>query len=130
MLNKIILQGRFTKKPEITEVGNYKKTEFTVAWSEKYKETEKKCFLRCQAWNAQAEFICKYFDKGSECVIEGRTITDEWLKDGMTQSRTYCEIEKVNFCGSKSSNNNSIASTSNNAFMDIPEGIEEEIPFK
>lgn len=126
MLNRTILQGRFTKKPEITEVSSFKKCDFTIAWSEKYKETEKKCFMRCTSWNAQAEFICKYFDKGSECVIEGKNITDTWEKDGQTQSRTYLEVEKVHFCGSKASNNNAPADTS---FMDIPDNVDEEIPF-
>jgi single-strand DNA-binding protein len=79
--------------------------EFTIAWSEKYKDVETKCFLRCKAWRQTAEFISKYFKKGSEIIIEGRMVTEQWEKDGQPQSRTICEIDKAHFCGSKSDNN-------------------------
>ena len=130
MVNKVILQGRFTAKPEVKEVSGFEMCEFTIAWSEKYKERETKCFLRCKSWREQAKFIEKYFDKGQECVVEGRLATEEWEKDGQKQSRTICNVEKVNFCGSKSSNNaDSTPTTSNDGFMEIPDTEKEELPF-
>lgn len=131
MVNRLILQGRLTKDIEIRDVGGFSKAEFTVAWSEKYKETEKVCFLRCVAWRSTADFLSKFFAKGQELAVEGQMVTETWEKDGQKQSRTLCNVEKVHFCGSKASNaDNSLSSTpSNNDFMTIPDGADEELPF-
>lgn len=131
MVNRIILQGRLVKDIEVVQVGGFSKAEFTIAWSEKYKETEKQCFLRCVAWRSTAEHLGKYFRKGQEFAIEGQMITETWEKDGQKQSRTLCNVEKVHFCGSKASNtgSNPPATPSNNDFMTIPEGADEELPF-
>ena len=127
MVNKVIFHGRMVRDVELKDVNGFKVTEFTIAWSEKYKETETKCFLRCKAWRSTAEFIEKYFKKGQEICIEGRMVTEEWEKDGEKQSRTICTVEKVHFCGSKASNNES---TKNNDFVNIPENVSEQIPFE
>ena len=134
MINKVILQARLVKDIELKEVGGFSVTEFTVAWSEKYKETETKCFLRCKAWRSTADFLSKYFRKGQELIIEGHMVTEEWEKDGEKQSRTLCTVEKVSFCGSKSDNvsNNATSkapASSPDEFMTIPDGIDEELPF-
>ena len=127
MVNKVIFHGRMVRDAELKDVNGFKVTEFTIAWSEKYKETETKCFLRCKAWRSTAEFIEKYFKKGQEICIEGHMVTEEWEKDGEKQSRTICTVEKVHFCGSKASNNES---TKNNDFVNIPENVSEQIPFE
>lgn len=131
MLNRIILQGRLVRDIELKDVGGFQMTEFTVAWSEKYKDTEKKCFLRCKAWRSTAEFLSNYFVKGQEILIEGQMVTEEWEKDGEKQSRTICNIEKVHFCGSKGGTTTDKApAPSPDDFMTIPDGAEEELPFK
>lgn len=131
MLNKILYQGRLVKDPEIVDVSGFKKANITIAWSEKYKDTETKCFLKCEAWRGTAEFLEKHFSKGQEILIEGRMVTDTWEKDGQKQSRTYCLIEKVNFCGSKSSTGNSANENQPSSdFVNIPDGINEELPFE
>ena len=102
MINKTIFQGRLTADVELKQTqSGISFAEFTVAWSEKYKEIESKCFLRCKAWRNTAEFISKYFKKGQEVAIEGRVLTEQWEKDGQPQSRTICEVEKAYFCGNK-----------------------------
>ena len=138
MVNKLIFQGRMVADPEIkhtqSDVAN---SEFTVAWSEKYKDTETKCFLRCKAWRNNAEFISKYFRKGQEIVIEGHIITEQWESDGEKKSRTICLVDKANFCGAKSDNGCSVGNAKHSAkpevdpdgFMNIPPGIDEELPF-
>ena len=138
MVNKLIFQERMVADPELkhtkSDVANY---EFTVAWSEKYKDAETKCFLRCKAWRNNAEFISKYFRKGQEIVIEGHMITEQWESDGEKKSRTICLVDKANFCGSKSDNGGSQANsysstkpeTDPDGFMNIPPGIDEELPF-
>lgn len=130
MLNKTILQGRFTRDPEIEVKGGFDMCEFTIAWSEKFKEKETKCFLRCKAWREQANHVVKYFRKGQECVVEGKIATEEWEKDGQKQSRTVLNLERIHFVGSKAqnpSNNNSGAS--DDGFMNIPADADEELPF-
>ena len=105
MLNKVILQGRLTAKPELKSTANgVMMSEFTVAWSEKYKEKETKCFMRCKAWKKTAEFISIYFDKGQEILIEGKLVTEQWESEGKPQSRTICQVDCVNFCGNKTQN--------------------------
>lgn len=138
MVNKLILQGRFVADPELKYTQSQVAVcEFTVAWSEKYKEAETKCFLRCKAWRNNAEFIEKYFSKGQEIVIEGKMVTEQWEADGEKKSRTICVIDKTNFCGSKSQNtqpdnqnNVNQPKQMDDGFMKIPDGIDdEELPF-
>lgn len=127
MVNKVIYQGRFTAKPELKQAGGFSVTEFTIAWSEKYKENETRCFLRCKAWRNQAEHIANYFDKGQECVVEGRLQTEEWEKDGQKQSRTICNIERIHFCGPKATQ--TAAASSGDDFMKVDPKMDEELPF-
>ena len=130
MINSVILQGRLVKDIELKHTeSDVAYTEFTVAWSEKYKEVESKCFLRCKAWRQSAEFLSKYFGKGQEIAITGHLITEEWERDGEKQSRTICMVDKVHFCGSKLNNSEKRESVSDNSFVNIPDGVEEELPF-
>ena len=83
MVNKLIYQGRMVADIELKRTtGDVAYAEFTIAWSERYKEIETKCFMRCKAWRKTAEFLNKYFKKGQEVVIEGKMITEQWQKDG------------------------------------------------
>ena len=131
MINKVAVQGRFTADPEVKEVGGFSMCEFTIAWSDKYKEREDKCFLRCKSWRGMADFVSKYFTKGQECVVEGKLLTEQWEKDGQKQSRTICNVDRVHFCGSKGSNS---AAPSTNAgseeFMKVDQNQDEELPFE
>lgn len=127
MINRMILQGRLVKDPELQDKGGFQMLEFTVAWSEKYKESESKCFLRCKAWRSTAEFISKYFKKGQEILIEGHMLTEEWEKDGQKQSRSICQVDKVAFCGSKS--DSAPASKPSDDFVAVAEGTDDELPF-
>lgn len=130
MENKVIYQGRLTADPELKDAGGFACLEFTVAWSEKYKERETRCFLRCKAWRNTAEFISKFFKKGQEIIIDGQLVTEEWTKDGQKQSRTICNVEKAHFCGSKSSNDGVTNTPKFDAdeFINAAE-VEEELPF-
>ena len=132
MLNKLEYQGRLTADIELKQTqSGVSFTEFTIAWSEKYKEVETKCFLRCKTWRQTAEFLSKYFKKGSELIVEGKMVTEQWEKAGQPQSRTICDVEKVHFCGSKSDNGGNSAPTyqTNNApkFEEIND--DDDLPF-
>lgn len=130
MINKMILQGRLTADPELRQTqSGISVIEFTVAWGEKYNEIETKCFLRCKAWRGTAEFVSKHFTKGQEILIEGKMITEQWEKDGQTQSRTICVVEKVNFCGRKTNNINNKSEIENSTQKDFVLVDDNDIPF-
>lgn len=130
MVNKVTVQGRFTADPELQDKGGFSLCEFTVAWSDKYKDREDKCFLRCKAWRGMAEFVSKYFKKGQECVVEGKLLTEQWEKDGQKQSRTICNVDKVHFCGSKINNESApVEAAGSEEFMKVDSSQNEELPF-
>lgn len=130
MLNKVLIQGRLTKDPELKQTqSGVPMMIFTVAWSEKYKEIESRCFLLCKAWRQTAEFISKYFRKGQEIALEGHMVTEEW-KEG--ENVTVCLVDKAHFCGSKGGDNNRKEERPHvdpDEFVNVPEGLEEELPF-
>ena len=102
-INKTIIQGRLTKDVELRSTQSGKPVcGFTVAWSEKVKESEQKVFMPCVAWNAQAEFISKYFSKGQECVVEGKLVSRQWQdKNGNNRETIELIADRVHFCGPK-----------------------------
>ena len=129
MVNRVIIQGRLTKDPELKQTqSGISKLLFTVAWSEKYKEVETKCFLLCEAWRQTAEFISNYFRKGQEINLEGHMVTEDWNGEQVT----FCTIDKAHFCGSKADNaqkQEDKPAPSQDEFMSLPDGADEELPF-
>ena len=135
MINRMTLQGRLTKDPEFkqTKSGTPVAT-FTVAWSEKYGETEKKLFLPCVAWNNSAVFICNYFTKGSEIIVEGGLTTRKWTnEEGVSREIIEMTVERMHFAGGKQTSEASVPSTPSNP-VKTPEGFapaigDENLPF-
>lgn len=124
MLNKMVIQGRLTKDIEMKSTqGGIAYCNFTVAWSEKYKENETKLFLPCKAWRGTADFLGKYMHaKGTEVLLEGRLTTEQWQdKDGNNQSRILMEVEKAHFAGKKDN-----GQSANQAPVDVSEA---DLPF-
>lgn len=106
MLNTAILMGRLTADPELkTTNSGISVTSFCVAVDRRYqKDGEKQAdFLNVTAWRQNAEFICKYFHKGSMIAVQGSIQTRNY-EDKNGNKRTAVEIvaENVSFCGSKS----------------------------
>ena len=65
MINNMVIQGRMVRDAELRRTNNGTAVaSFTLAWSEKFKDTERKLFLPCVAWSTHAEFVCKHFPKG------------------------------------------------------------------
>lgn len=115
MLNKAVIQGRLTRDPELrkTQSGT-SVASFTVAWSDKYKEQERKLFLNCVAWSGNAEFVSRYFGKGSEIVVEGSLGSRSWEdRDGNKREVIELTAERIHFCGPKQES------------KPVPEGFEE-----
>ena len=99
MVNHLVLQSRMVADPELKETNSGSKVvNFRVAWSEKYKDKENKCFIECKAFGAQAEFICKYFKKGQGINVEGKIITEEWeTQDHQKRSKNVLMVSNVHF---------------------------------
>lgn len=103
MLNHLSLQARLVADPELRDTNSGSKVvNFRVAWSEKYKDREKKLFLECKGFGAPAEFIAKYFKKGQEIVVEGKLETEEWDgQDGKKHSKIVLMLGGEHFCGKR-----------------------------
>lgn len=133
MINKTILQGRLVDDPELRHTpSNVAVVSFKVAWSEKYKETETKCFLTCTAWRNTGEFVSKYFNKGQEIVVEGQLTTRSYKdKEGNNRSVTELIVYKAHFCGKKqdgetTSNLSAYTPAAQSDFEEVEDG---ELPF-
>lgn len=103
MLNKIVLQGRFTKDPELrrtpqgTEVAS-----FSIACDRGGKD--KGCdFVDIVAWRNTAEFISKYFRKGDMVLLEGRLQVRTYQDKDTGKNRNTYEVvaDSAHFCGTK-----------------------------
>ena len=103
MLNKMTLQGRMVRDAELRQTQSGTKVAiFTVAWSEKYKDYERKLFLDCVAWGQLGEFVCLRFSKGQELIVEGYLSSRIWQdKEGKNRATTELIVDKVHFCGPK-----------------------------
>ena len=102
-INKTIVQGRMVRDPEIRHTQSGKAVgSFTIAWSEKYGETENKLFLPCVVWDKHAEFIAKSFAKGQEIIVEGRLGSRQWTDKGGNKRETIeLSVDRAHFCGPK-----------------------------
>lgn len=104
----------------------------TVACDRKFKSEGQPTadFIGCVAFSKTAEFIEKYFKKGMRIGLTGRIQTGSYKdKDGNTVYTTDVIIEDTEFVESKGSSDQKTAAPSQDGFMDIPDGIEEELPF-
>ena len=109
MLNHTCFQGRLVDTPTFGDTtAGIRYANFRLAWSEKYKEKETKCFLECKAFGGTAQFMEKYMNqKGQEIIVEGKMTTDEWEKDGQKRSKNVLVVERAHFCGKKQDGENS-----------------------
>lgn len=103
--NKVILMGRLVATPELKQTSSGTAvTSFCLAVDRKYnKDTEKKTdFITVVAWRQTAEFICKYFGKGSAIIICGELQTRSWNDDaGKKRYATEVIASEVSFAESK-----------------------------
>ena len=108
-MNKVILKGRMTADAEMKSTSNgVEYCVFSIAIDRRAKDGEKQTdFVPCKAWRQTAAFVDKYFGKGKEILLEGEIHIDKYEKDGENRSYTYINVLNVEFCGSKSSNEQS-----------------------
>ena len=155
-MNKVILMGRLTRDPEVrysqgdsaTAVARY-----TVAVDRRFKRDGEPTadFIPCVVFGRSAEFAEKYFRQGMRISVSGRIQTGSYTnKDGVRVYTTDIIVEEQEFAESKaaSDRNSSDFAANNNygggyqqsgrpvpsqapsdGFMNIPDGIDEELPF-
>ena len=136
-MNKVLLVGRFTKDPEIKYANSgLTIASFNVAVDRKYKKEGEQSadFISCKAFGKTAEFIEKYFHKGMKIGIEGRIQTGSYQKDDGTKVYTTDVVcDGVEFVESKSSDGSAQKAKQEEQqaddFVNVPDGIDEELPF-
>ena len=139
-MNKVILMGRPTRDPEV----RYSQGEnsigiarFTLAVDRRFKrdgDQQTADFISCIAFKSTAEFIEKYIQQGTKVVIVGRIQTGSYTnKEGQKVYTTEVVIEEIDFAQSKNdssgSNRPEPSAASDDGFMNIPDGIDESLPF-
>ncbi len=134
-MNKCIYMGRLTRDPEVRySQGEDSKAiaRYTVAVDRvrtRNNEDPGADFISCVAFGKSAEFAEKYLKKGTKVLVEGHTQTGSYTnKDGQKVYTTDCIIEKQEFAESKRGNDEAQAAGADE-FMNIPEGLDEELPF-
>ena len=146
-MNKVILMGRLTRDAEIRYSQGESSTaiaRFSLAVDRRFRrdnEEQTADFINCVAFGRTAEFLERFGRKGTKFVLEGRIQTGSYTnKDGQRVYTTDVVAENVEFAESK--NNSSAGNDCGGApsapspsgaagdgFMNIPEGIDEELPF-
>lgn len=109
MLNVVVLMGRLVADPELrTTTGGVNAARFRLACDRSFVrqgEERQADFLDVVAWRNTADFVCKYFAKGSLIALQGRVQTRQY-QDKNGKNRTAVEIvaEQVSFTGEKARN--------------------------
>lgn len=142
-MNKVILMGRLTRDPEVRYSSGENPValaRYTLAVNRRHKrEGEVNAdFIPCIAIAKNAEFAEKYFRQGTKIVICGRIQTGSYTnKDGVKIYTTTVLVEEQDFAGSKKAQEGRTpakeedpVSTDENGFMNVPQGYDEEMPFK
>ncbi|MDD7641318.1 MAG: single-stranded DNA-binding protein [bacterium] len=147
-MNKVILMGRLTRDPEV----RYSQGEnamavarYTLAVDRRVSRNNQNGeptadFIQCVAFGRSGEFAEKYFRKGMKVVVTGRIQTGSYTnKDGQKVYTTDVVVEDQEFAESKAASQNNgggfvpadrpSPSDAGDGFMNIPDGIDEELPF-
>lgn len=154
-MNKVILMGRLTRDPEVRYSQGASQTavaRFSIAVDRRFKRDGEPDadFFNCTAFGKQAEFIERYLHKGTKVVLGGRVQNDNYTnKDGQMVYSVRVMVEEIEFAESKNASSNNeggfggyggnggfvgsspapAASGAGDGFMNIPDGIDEELPF-
>lgn len=144
-MNKIILMGRLTRDPETRYSQGENQlaiSRFSLAVDRRFKrqgEAEAD-FFNCTAFGRQAEFVEKYLKQGTKIVLTGRVQNDNYTnKNGEKVYSVQIIAEEIEFAESKSAQSGggggfqtgmpAPEQAADDGFLNIPNGIEEELPF-
>lgn len=132
MLNNVSLMGRLTAAPELkTTPGGAYVCSFTLAVESSFKGTggdRAVYWIDCQAWGKRAEFISRYFGKGSMIAITGRLQTRNWEdRQGGKRKSTEVVVEEASFCGSKPKDDGQASYSGEAGFVEVDD--DGDLPF-
>lgn len=144
-MNKVILMGRLTRDPEVrySQGGENPLSiaRYTLAVDRRFRRDGEQTadFISCVSFGKTAEFAEKYFRQGTRITISGRVQTGSYTnRDGVKVYTTEVVVEEQEFAESKSKQQSNTqagpspygpAPESGDGFMNIPDGIDEELPF-
>ena len=148
-MNKIILMGRLTRDPEIRYAQGENQmaiARFSLAVDRRFKRQgdPDADFFNCTAFGRQAEFVERYLKQGTKILLAGRVQNDNYTnKNGEKVYSVQIIAEEIEFAESKGSGSQqggdgqssfqpatpSPAQAADDGFLNIPNGIEEELPF-
>lgn len=142
-MNKVILMGRLTRDPEVRYSQGGENSlaiaRYTLAVDRRFKrngDDQTADFIGCVAFGRNAEFAEKYFRQGLKVVVTGRIQTGSYTnKDGQKVYTTDVVVEDQEFAESKATSQQNQqkpsgpAPDNSDGFMNIPDGIDEELPF-
>lgn len=133
MINKAIIGGRLTRDAEHTVTSSgLDVAKFTVAIDRRFKkqgEEKQTDFLNVVAFGKTAEFVNKYFTKGSSIIVVGSIQTRSYEKDGQKRYVTEIIAEEVSFAGSKNDNAGSSDTVSGKDAIDALEALRDHNGF-
>jgi single-strand DNA-binding protein len=135
-MNRVELIGRLTADPSVKTMQNENNTciaTFTLAVNRRFKKDEAD-FIRCIAFGKTGELVEKYMKKGLLLGVCGRIQTGSYTnRDGQKIYTTDVIVEEITFCQSKkeaeAERTQGTKNTDNDGFMNIPDNIDEELPF-
>ena len=139
-MNQVVLMGRLTRDPEVRYSGGESSlaiARYTLAVDRRFKRDGEPTadFISCVAFGKTAEFAERYFRKGTKIAIQGHIQTGSYTdKNGNRVYTTDIVIDEHEFAESKGTGNTPAAGPSEypdagDGFMNIPEGMDEEMPF-
>ena len=144
-MNKVILMGRLTRDAEVRYSQGDASTavaRFSLAVDRRFKrdgDEQTADFINCVAFGRTGEFFERFGRKGTKFLVEGRIQTGSYTnRDGQKVYTTDVVVENVEFAESKASSDNSgyvpadrpsPSGAAGDGFMNIPDGIDEELPF-
>ena len=133
-MNEVILTGRFTNDPKVAETANGKKyARFTLAVDRNGEGTD---FPSCIIWDNRKDkskdwFVEKHCHKGGKYLVEGRIQTGSYEGKNGKVYTTDVVVSNIEFLESKKADGSEGQpdENPNDGFMNIPDGIDEEMPF-
>lgn len=145
-MNKVILMGRLTRDPEVRYSqgeGSLAIARYTIAVDRRFKrdgDQQTADFISCVSFGKTAEFAEKYYRQGTKVLVTGRIQTGSYTnKDGQKVYTTEVVVEEQEFAESKAAASESggfqqtarpePSQAVGDGFMNIPDGIDEELPF-
>ena len=134
MLNHVTLMGRLTKDPELrTTTGSVSVASFSLAVDRDFsgkdggeKQTD---FIDCTAWRGTAEFVNKYFKKGSMVVVSGRLQMRDWEDRDGNKRRSYDVVCENVYFGEARNGSAATSTASENKEVDSGEVDTGDYPF-